>query len=207
MRISYRNASADDFKSAVDILIENMDLSVFTKATDKSILYNFATISLAKDFHRANYIRIAECDDKVCAILIGYAGTVSAPPFSFNHDLITKIAKEKLQKSAEGQMVIAEMEKSREAVKDIDPNNVTSKCGSELIFFATDSKYRRNKIGSTLIKSFEEYLKEFGIKKYYLYTHSQCSYQYYENNGYIRVEKKTSAFKPSIEHYTFIKEL
>jgi ribosomal protein S18 acetylase RimI-like enzyme len=206
MDIKYRNGSADDFNGVIEIIVSSMDFSVFTKATDKDVIRSMAAVSLAKDFHTADYIRIAECNEKVCGFLIGATNVVSTPALSFESESIIKKAKEKLSKSEEGRMVLAEMKQNDEKEKSAPKSTATSDCDGELVFFAIDEKYRRYKIGSTLIESFEEYLKECGAKKYFLYTDSQCTYQYYEKNGYERVERKQSAFNPSVENYTYIKE-
>lgn len=207
MNIEYRNASADDFNGAIEIFVSSMDHSVFTKATDKDVLRSMAAISLAKDFHTVDYIRIAECDKKLCGVLIGTTNVVSTPALFFDHESIIKNAKEKLSKSEEGRMVLAEMKQNDEKNEYAAESTAVSDCDGELVFFAIDEKYRRHKIGSILIKRFEEYLKECGVKRYFLHTDSQCTYQYYESNKYERVKKKKSTFKSFTEHYTYVKEL
>ena len=70
MTIQYRRATPEDFAAIVDLFVVNMNLSVFTTATDKQVLKQLATLFLAKDCHHATFIQVAEYDDIICGVVI-----------------------------------------------------------------------------------------------------------------------------------------
>ena len=53
----------------------------------------------------------------------------------------------------------------------------------ELTLFAVSSKARGHGVGSELLRQMTDHLKEAGAKNYFLYTDTNCSWQYYENRG------------------------
>ena len=181
-----------------------MNLSIFTSSTDKDALRNLAVIFLANDFRNASYIRVAECHGEVCGVLIGITRAVPTKALDFDSKPLVKQAKANLRGFDEGVKVLSDLTKNNGPMPASN-NSAISDCDSELVFFSTNAKYRRHKIGSTLIAGFEAFLQECNAKKYFLYSDSLCTYQYYDNNGFQRVEKKQNTFNPAVENYTYVK--
>ncbi|CAG36819.1 unknown protein [Desulfotalea psychrophila LSv54] len=207
MNITYRDASVNDFSTIIQIFVKNMSHSVFTKATDKDVLSCIAAIQMAEEFHIASCIKIAEWDGEICGVLIGATDASVPPAVSFDYNAMIRDANIKLTTTSEGQMVLTEMLLHNKNVKFESECEVILDCDGELMFFAVNQEYRRYKIGSCLVKNFEEFLQKCGSKKYFLHTDSQSTFQYYENNGFECVWKKQSIFNSSVEHYTYVKEL
>lgn len=206
MNIEYRPASADDFDAIVEIFLANMNLSIFTTSTDTDALRNLAVIFLANDFRHASYMQIAECQGEICGVLIGVTRTLPTKALVFDSKPLVKQAKANLRSFEEGVKVLSDLAKNKSPIS-FTSNSAISDCDSELVFFSTNAKYRRHKIGSTLMTGFETFLKECNAKKYFLYSDSLCTYQFYDNNGFQRVEKKQNIFNPAVENYTYVKEI
>lgn len=206
MNIEYRSASATDFDAIVEIFLANMNLSIFTSSTDKEALRNLAVMFLANDFRNASYIQIAQCNDEICGVLIGVTRTISTKALVFDSKPLVKQAKANLRSSDQGVQVLSDLAKNKSPMSPED-DSVTSDCDSELVFFSTNAKYRRHKIGSTLVASFEAFLRQCHAKKYFVFSDSLCTYQYYDNNGYDRVSTRQNTFNPAVENYTYVKDV
>ncbi|AIW19545.1 GNAT family N-acetyltransferase [Vibrio coralliilyticus] len=202
-KIHYRNATVKDFKAVVDMFASNLDFGVFTSVKDEETHYHLATIFTANDFFNGNFIKIAEYNGHVCGVLIGSTSMTPDKALAFERETVINKAKAKLQMSASGRKLLCDMNNKQKQANVENHYN----CDSELLFFCVDKNYRRNHIGSTLMQSFENFLIEKGAQGYFLYTDTQCSFQYYENNGYQRVRSHLNKFNPRVKHYTYIKTL
>jgi|26BtaG_2_1085354.scaffolds.fasta_scaffold00787_12 GNAT superfamily N-acetyltransferase len=203
MTIQYRRATPEDFTAIVDLFVVNMNLSVFTTATDKQVLKQLATLFLAKDCHHATFIQVAEYDDIICGVVIGVTKEDSYKALPFDDEPIIVQIEQKLGLSEQGQQVLSDLQKKESAGakrKKVDFDN-------ELQFFCVDPDYRRHHIGATLIQAFETYLIAQDANTYALHTDTLCTYQYYDNNGYQRVDQYSNDLNPQIMHYTYVKSL
>lgn len=203
MTIRYRRATPEDFSAIVDLFVVNMNLSVFTSATDKRVLKQLATLFLAKDYHHATFIKVAEYGDIICGVVIGVTKQDQYKALPFDDKPIIDQIENKLRLSEQGRQVLRELQEKETAGakrKKIDFD-------SELQFFCVDPNYRRHRIGATLIQAFETYLIAQGADTYALHTDTLCTYQYYDNNGYQRVDQYPNHLNPQIMHYTYVKPL
>jgi GNAT superfamily N-acetyltransferase len=203
MTIQYRRATPEDFAAIVDLFVVNMNLSVFTTATDKQVLKQLATLFLAKDCHHATFIQVAEYDDIICGVVIGFTKEDSYKALPFDDKPIIDQIENKLRLSKQGRQVLSDLQKKETA----SAKRKTVNFDSELQFFCVDPNYRRHRIGATLIQAFETYLVAQGVTTYALHTDTLCTYQYYDNNGYQRVDEYPNHLNPQIMHFTYIKLL
>lgn len=203
MTIQYRRATPEDFAAIVELFIVNMNLSVFTTATDKQVLKQLATLFLAKDCHYATFIQVAEYDDITCGVVIGVTKEDSYKALPFDDEPIIVQIEQKLGLSEQGQQVLIDLQKKETA----GAKRKTVDFDSKLQFFCVDPDYRRHRIGATLIQAFETYLVAQGADMYALHTDTLCTYQYYDNNGYQRVDEYPNHLNPQIMHYTYVKSL
>ncbi|GHC31010.1 hypothetical protein GCM10010082_26570 [Kushneria pakistanensis] len=183
-----------------------MNVAIFTAVTDPEALRHMATLFLAKDFQKANYIQVAEVDETLCGVLIGTTEKVSQSALEFNAEPWVEASEEALKRTAAGRQVLHDLEGSSDPTL-MPKSTVLSDCDSELVFFSSALGHRRCGIGSQLVRNFEAFLKACGARKYYLYSDSLCTYQFYDNNGYQRVEQKQNTFDPCIENYTYTKKV
>ncbi|GAF56676.1 hypothetical protein JCM18901_2419 [Psychrobacter sp. JCM 18901] len=113
MTIQYRRATPEDFAAIVELFIVNMNLSVFTTATDKQVLKQLATLFLAKDCHYATFIQVAEYDDITCGVVIGVTKEDSYKALPFDDEPIIVQIEQKLGLSEQGQQVLIDLQKKR----------------------------------------------------------------------------------------------
>lgn len=213
MTIQYRCAVIEDFAAIVDLFVNNMDLSVFTTVNDKLALRQLATIFLAKDCHRATFVQVAEYNGVICGVIIGVTKGTPHKALLFNLESIIKQAEDGLRLSKQGRQVLSDLQVKDRQVKDTQTKDTSETeeekvdFDSELQFFCVNQNYRRYRIGTMLIRAFEDYLIMQGATTYALHTDTLCTYQYYENNGYQRVDQYPNYLRPQVEHYTYIKAL
>ncbi|WP_296206797.1 GNAT family N-acetyltransferase [Psychrobacter sp. UBA3480] len=180
-----------------------MNLSVFTSATDKRALKQLATLFLAKDCHHATFIQVAEYGDIICGVVIGVTKEDPHKALLFDNKPIIDQIENKLRLSDQGRKVLSDLQKKETAGAKRNKVNFDS----ELQFFCVDPDYRRHRIGATLNQAFETYLVAQGAVTYALHTDTLCTYQYYDNNGYQRVDEYPNHLNPQIMHFTYIKLL
>lgn len=208
MTIQYRCAVIEDFAAIVDLFVDNMDLSVFTTVNDKLALRQLATIFLAKDCHRATFMQVAEYNGIICGVIIGFTKGAPHKALLFNHESIIKQAEDGLRLSKQGRQVSSDLQVKDRQVKDTSETEEEKvDFNSELQFFCVNQTYRHYRIGTILMRAFEDYLITQGATTYALHTDTLCTYQYYENNGYQRVDQYPNHLRPQVEHYTYIKAL
>lgn len=203
MTVQYRCATPEDFSAIVDLFVVNMNLSVFTSATDKRVLKQLATLFLAKDYHHATFIQVAEYGDIICGVVIGVTKQDPYKALLFDDKPIIDQIENKLRLSDQGRQVLSDLQKK----ETTGAKRKTVNFDSELQFFCVDPDYRRHRIGATLIQAFETYLVAQGVTTYALHTDTLCTYQYYDNNGYQRVDEYPNHLNPQIMHFTYIKLL
>lgn len=95
--IQYRDAEPEDFTAIVDLFVSNMNLSVFTTATDDEALRQLATIFMAKDIHRATFMQVARCNDTLRGVIIGVAKNDTYRALAFDNKTLIAQAKETLR--------------------------------------------------------------------------------------------------------------
>lgn len=79
---------------------------------------------------------------------------------------------------------------------------------AELVFFVTDSNYRDQHIGTTLLHQFFKECTINNCKLIYVYTDATCNYGFYEHQGFIRVNQRMhSVHNYQFEFYVYEKEL
>ncbi|MCG3731624.1 GNAT family N-acetyltransferase [Vibrio cincinnatiensis] len=199
--IHYRKAVEQDFETIANMFATNMDLSVFTSVKDTDTLKHLATIFVAGDVMRSTFTEIAEHDGKICGVILGSTRMTHEKAVEFDYKGIVKQTKVALQTTASGQQLLRELKQQQKSFGQMPEHD----CNSELLFFCVDNHYRRHQIGTTLVKAFECYLSDMNAKGYSLHTDNKCSYQYYEKNGYQRIDTRKSIYNPQVEHYTYIK--
>jgi GNAT superfamily N-acetyltransferase len=64
---------------------------------------------------------------------------------------------------------------------------------SELILFMVDPLFQRQGLGKLLVERFEKALIKKSKKNYFLFTDSQCNYEFYETNLYTKVEQESTS--------------
>ncbi len=64
---------------------------------------------------------------------------------------------------------------------------------AEIELFIVNAQTRGNGVGAKLFNQAKKLMSERGVEKYYLYTDSECDWQYYEHNGLTRVAENLDA--------------
>lgn len=147
--------------------------------------------SLASFLCRATFIRVAEYHGEVVGIVAASSGNPSQESLDYWHSL-EKDSLERVKNS------FPEVEKNLVAYYtrfEAAHDNMLSQCddlGLELTLFAVSEKSRGLGVGTNLYKQALAYFAEIGAKRMYLFTDTDCTWQYYEHRGMKRVAKHVS---------------
>ena len=207
MTIHYREGRVEDFNSILELYKEGMNLEAFTDATSEAAQIQMIKIFLANDFAAANHFTVAECDNDIAGVLIGSSKLDKHKVIKTDMNPIKEQARQQLAKLDEGPMALSDMQKKHHMMAQDNAQDPEELYDGELIFFCTSKKHQRKGIGSRLVAIFEEYLERIKANSYFLYTDTLCSYQYYEMNGFDRVQEKKNLINPSVAIFVYKKEL
>ncbi|WP_114786609.1 GNAT family N-acetyltransferase [Vibrio tetraodonis] len=202
MNIHFRAANTTDFDNVVELYVNNMNLSAFTKATCISDLRNLAILHLAQDFHKANMITVAQHQGKICGVLMATSTNTNQVAIHFDPEPRLTKAYLALEGTLQGQQILAERQDNTPANHDNEYED-----HSKLLLICIDNKYRRQKLGSQLIEQYEAFLRQLGVNQYQLVSDSLCTYQYYDANGYTRIKQEINTFNPGVTRFIYTKNV
>lgn len=105
-----------------------------------------------------------------------------------------------LSASEHGRGIVSYLERDRADTQQLAAS-VRKETPTELLLFILSPQARGHRLGSALYDGFLAHLRERGVRDYYLYTDSTCSYGFYDHRGLRRVAERKKA--PTVEggHY------
>ncbi|QKS69902.1 GNAT family N-acetyltransferase [Paenalkalicoccus suaedae] len=69
-----------------------------------------------------------------------------------------------------------------------------------LELFVVDTKARGNQVGKRLLQELTTYFYKHRVETYYLFTDTNCTYGFYDHNGFTRREKEELTLPFTIDH-------
>lgn len=139
--------------------------------------------------NEAPFLRVAVQGDKVVGVLAGRFGEVEDPIDPEAKELAAQGRKELMstpcgKRSQLRREIGDHLEHTSLAMaryKGLVPEN------NELILFINHPSVRGTGVGGALLTRFEDYLRAQGAKSYFLFTDTDCTYDFYERHGFTRV--------------------
>ena len=180
-----KNIVFEDYKEnyrekLFDIIRETWNYDKFTSpkvARKLSVIFLYSCLAVQ------TFTKVALIDDVPVGIII--ARNSNKEKFNFKYKLKQIFSMISLMITREG----------RDASKIFLGVNNTDKVllseanrdySGELVFFAVNSDYRGMGLGKKLFTKAKEYMKEDGMKNFYLFTDTTCNFNFYEYNGMTR---------------------
>lgn len=173
-------------KLIVDIpnVIDNFSL-------DYDYQLDFARLFLNNSIKRANVFYILENDKKIIGALFAYIPNFISSKENIYNYIYASILNRKLfskwmikdlnriELKILKQELLIEDEYQQNVWKDTVKNNDSG----EILFLSVDSNYQGQGLSKQLLKVFFDDLENNNIKKYHLFTTTNCDYEYYEKLG------------------------
>lgn len=176
--IVYRPLELADAADLAPILAD-----VWHKDAQGEAHYLHGLIDLAIYAQQPTWTQVAQMDGRAVGVVMARAGKPS-PEAVEPWRKVEQDAWGRLRELPDGR--VAELESYFADAATIDAELLAeSGCDPayELVLFAVSSETRGHGVGSTLLGAAQEYLREQGATHAFLYTDTDCTWQYYEHRG------------------------
>lgn len=181
MAISYRIMEKKDYNRVKELITQAWFSEYPFK---KKIIRLYAKAYLYSYLAEANFQRVACDGDKVCGFIFGrYKKAKRLKALRYNFKLLWILFRMLFSKPGRRGLKIAYKTEKVNA-KLMKPFKKQLK--NELVLFIVDDAYHGQGIGSSLEKSFIEFLNHRNADNVYLYTDTYSNFHFYEHRGYER---------------------
>jgi ribosomal protein S18 acetylase RimI-like enzyme len=181
MNIEIKELQKKDFKKVIEFAVKGMHFDRYTE--NKWELDIYGRYFLYLELQRASQVLAAYIEDRLVGVLMADMKGEKKKYLSIWRKVYLFLIEKALSvgyKSGTDKYDEANQEMYSRYIKHNLPDG-------EICFLAVDSTVQGKGIGSCLLKRLEEL--ERG-KRIFLYTDSNCTYQFYERKGFKRVEEK-----------------
>lgn len=191
--IVYRNVERKDYEKIKELIKETF-LIPFGFSNEKT-LNKLSIMFLNFCLSRSNYSKVALKDGKVIGIILGSSKNDKNKIVTFgDYFEIIKNGLELVFIDKESRRLMKETCQITRIYSEFIKNKKNEFQGC-LELFIVAKEARGFGVGKNLNKNLIEYMKEQNVEKFYLYTDSCCTYQFYESQGYERIEEKSIDIK------------
>lgn len=181
MEVIFKQLHSKDFRNAIDFAIRGMNFSRYVDSPLALRLYGRYFLYL--ELERASQVIAAYVEDQLVGILMADMKNEPKQHHSFWRTLYVKMFK-----SIMGFIVKDEADIYEEANKAMFQSYVSRIIpDGEICFLATDPSIHGKGIGTQML---EELCRREKGKLIFLYTDSNCTYQFYEHKGFKKSEEK-----------------
>ena len=181
MSIQFKELRESDYEKAIDFTLIGMHFDAFFEKGSE-LARDYAESFWYDELVKSNEI-IAAYDEND-----EFAGVLLAEIYDKEPSEKPSIPKSFLQKQLSN-LVVSEFDNEYDRVNSEMLSNYrdSNDVDGELCLFAVDPSRKGQGIGSILLAEFEKRVKG---KNIFLYTDSNCTYQFYEKRGFERVDER-----------------
>ena len=182
--IVYRNLEKGDYLQVKRLINSVWKFERFSN--DAKTAENLLELYTRKTLIEQNYAKVAVCEDEIVGLL--FASKKGGKRLSEKLVHVPSIMLKKLSllfTPKENKEVANEYKKMISAYEELLDENGETYDG-EMILFLVDVEYQGHGIGKTLMNDFFAVCKRSDMKKICLYTDTECSFGYYDKNGFQR---------------------
>ena len=153
-------------------------------------------VDLAHFAVRATHCRVAELNGEVVGVAAVRVGNPKEEDVNFWSEISCEAFEKLKEISPEAELELRGYYDFEEKAHTQMLANCDCDTTFELTLFAVSSKARGHGVGSELLSQMINHLKEAGADNYFLYTDTNCNWQYYENRGMKRCAKYVAENEP-----------
>lgn len=184
-RVIYRAVEKRDFAAVARLIEESFMLRSYLP--DARALTQWSRAYLQSCFAEQTYCRIAEWNGKILGVIMGradqeYRWTRHIVPACSTvwHDIRMELRAKCSGYSMDSYRKLHRIYREMLANRSYTYDGV-------LTLFAVDKAYRGAGVGTLLLKGLEEYFRECGVRRIYLYTDSTCNTGFYDHHSFVKV--------------------
>lgn len=182
-----------DIKTEYEKLIDlsRLIINVSDKTTNVKFEKYLSQYFLNNSIKRANVFYILENDSQIIGALFAYIPDYCSEKdnvdnYKFASNLnCTLLKKLKYENFTQDEFKILKKELliEKEYCKNVWANTIKKNDSSEILFFSIANAHQKKGYSKALLNIFLEDTKICNIKKYHLFTTSNCDFEYYEKLG------------------------
>ena len=186
MTIEIKELRKEDYSYAIEFAIQGMNFDQYI--SNKSLLYMYGKYFLYLELERSSQIIAAYMDDKLVGLLLADMNKASKIKLNFWQKSYLKIVN----------LVVKTFFKDATTPYDSINRDMLEKYKQkmtpegEICFLAADPSIKGQGIGTKLLDELKT--REKG-KEIYLFTDSNCTYQFYDHRNFIRSEEREIQIK------------
>ena len=181
MELLIKPLKKQDYSKAIQFAIKGMNFNRYMK--NKTILDLYGRYFWYMEMGRASQIITAYYGDELVGVLLAEMKGEPKAHTSFWENLYVRIfdwVQHHFAKGGDGPYDSANKDMLKDLAKEYKPDG-------EICFLAANPDLKIKGVGSLLLSELEK--REPG-KRIYLFTNSNCTYQFYEHRGFERVREK-----------------
>jgi hypothetical protein len=198
--ICYRKIRIKDYKKIEQILMQTWDNKDYSR--NKRVRLLMAKYDFMHYMEKSNYSLVASKRGNCVGVVLGRIES----EFSLIKSLAFKFLKHfyafPLCFSKDGRKFLKEQHQINKINRGLREDHHRN-YGGELVLFVVNSHFKCNGIGSNLIDSFMNYLKDKDVNTFYLFTDEFCNVEYYYKRNYKELGKASITLEGEKERSTF----
>lgn len=192
--ISYRSIRSEDFKFLEDIITETWWSDRWGR--EAGLSRAFARAYLNSCLSQGSFSRVALAGGRPVGLIIGRSGPKPPAP-SPRRRLALFHSQARLMSYPNGRRLGRSFHQWGQADAAMLRACKRSFDG-ELILLVTAREARGLGIGTGLLKRLFCYFRKTGVRRFFLFTDSKCSYSFYDRRGFKRLAQCRKTFPPAI---------
>ncbi|MBU5675420.1 GNAT family N-acetyltransferase [Alkaliphilus sp. MSJ-5] len=183
--IIYREIKKSDYR-AIEVIINN-SFGLYKYVNNPKVLKSLLKIYLQSCLAEKTFSCVAEKGGKVVGVILGQAKSDYKYLTHLNHIFAIAFHSAAMTlKSVLYQCSTSDYKKVHKIYRKLISGKEQEFDGV-LTLFAVTQDCRGLGVGKKLLTNFFEYLKTKNTKHIYLYTDSSCNYNFYDNQGFVRL--------------------
>ena len=196
--ITIRNLKDEDLPQIKNLLYDTWIKKDYGE--NEEVANEISSIFMYELLYRQTFSNVAIYKNKVVGIILGRIN--KCYKLKNNTTYIVKLILHCLKTILiKGGIKALKSEKEIAKVNNELLNNLNTDTDGELVLFALNKNIKGKGLGSKLLNSFYDYMKENNADKFYLFTDTTCDYSFYDHNGFKRESSKNIYFKKEPETY------
>ena len=190
IKIIYRPFDKRDYKDLEEIIRKTWNYDRFCGPKTAQAM---ARLYLASCLSSQDFTCVAERDGRAVGVIMGKNEEKHHPKLGYRlrqlRATVSMLSRKDGRRTAKMFGGIDKLDRSL-------LENCGRKFKGELAFFAVAQNQRGTGIGKELFSRFSRFMKDEGIRSFYLFTDSTCNYGFYEHQGMKRIGKKIYSPEP-----------
>lgn len=191
-KIVYRTLVKEDCDRIKELI--NRAFGFYQFVEDEKFLDEILNVYMQDCILASTYSRVAVKDNKVVGIILGSADKGKKISNLGNRISALGSMMKIAFSNKENKKAVKEFGKIHQAYEEIIKGKKKDFQGVIQLFIVSE-ECRGQGVGKALIKELSNYMKDMGVRSFYLYTDTRCNYGFYDSQNFNRLGEKEMNFE------------